>query len=81
MLRSLGVNSAESRNLSMYLTSGGSSARPPFCHSERSEAKSRNLLILLTFPTPSAHGETSIAARNRRVRQNMFPQIRVAEVR
>src|SRR5206468_5967245 len=38
------------------------------CHSERSEAQSRNLLMRLTSVTPFACGETNIAARNRRVR-------------
>src|SRR5439155_20806161 len=48
------------------------------CHSERSEARARNLSVLPTSVKPSAHDEINIAARNRRVRQNRFRKIHAA---
>jgi len=48
------------------------------CHSERSDAQARNLSLLPTSVKLSAHDETSIAARNRRVRQNRFRKIHAA---
>src|SRR5213593_3526415 len=48
------------------------------CHSERSDAQARNLSLLPTSVKLSAHDETSIAARSRRVRQNRFRKIRGA---
>src|SRR5438067_881589 len=51
------------------------------CHSERSEAESRNLSSDSSFDRSSAHDETSTAARTHRVRRNMSRRIGAAAAR
>src|SRR5712691_5595397 len=41
------------------------------CHFERSEAESRNLLVLLSSVKPFAHNEISTAGHNHPVRQSI----------
>src|SRR5437660_12821473 len=78
ILLSFRPGEAQWRNLFILLTSVTLSARPLFCHFDRSEAQWRNLLVLLSSVKRFARDETNIAARNLHVRQNMFRKIRAA---
>src|SRR5204863_4765727 len=65
------------RNLSVPLTSAKLSARPFFCHFDRSVAEWRNLWVLLSSVKPSGRDETDTAAHNRRIPRNTIRRTRV----